>query len=49
MKFTASSAELLKALTTVSGAVPSKSTLPILECILFERDDDTLQLSATDL
>ncbi|QXD13743.1 DNA polymerase III subunit beta [Rhodocaloribacter litoris] len=49
MKFTASSADLLKALTTVSGAVPSKSTLPILECILFERDGDTLQLSATDL
>ena len=49
MKFSASSAELLKALTTVSGAVPSKSTLPILECILFEHDGDVLQLSATDL
>ena len=49
MKFSASSADLLKALTTVSGAVPSKSTLPILECILFERDDDVLRLSATDL
>ncbi len=49
MRFTASSAEFLKALTTVNGAVPSKSTLPILECILFERDDDMLQLSATDL
>ena len=49
MKFTASSAELLRALTTVNGAVPSKSTLPILECVLFERDGDALQLSATDL
>lgn len=49
MKFTASSADLLKALTTVSGAVPSKSTLPILECILFEQDGDALRLSATDL
>lgn len=49
MKFSASSAELLRALTTVSGAVPSKSTLPILECILFEHDGDVLQLSATDL
>lgn len=49
MKFTASSAELLKALTAVNGAVPSKSTIPILECILFERDGDSLQLSATDL
>ncbi len=51
MRFTASSADLLKALTTVGGAVPSKSTLPILECILFEhdRESDTLRLSATDL
>ena len=49
MKFTASSAELLRALTTVNGAVPSKSTLPILESILFEQDGDTLSLSATDL
>lgn len=49
MKFTASSADLLEALNTVKGAVPSKSTMPILECILFERDGDTLRLSATDL
>ena len=49
MKFAASSAELLKALQTVSGAVPSKSTLPILECILFEVDGKKLRLSATDL
>ena len=49
MKFAASSAELLKALQTVSGAVPSKSTLPILECILFEVDGRKLRLSATDL
>ncbi len=50
MKFSASSADLLKALTTVGGAVPSKSTLPILECILFAQLDETgLRLSATDL
>lgn len=49
MKFSASSAELLKALNTVSGAVPTKSTLPILESILFEQDGETLRLSATDL
>lgn len=49
MKFTVSSADLLRALTAVNGAVPSKSTLPILECVLFERDADTLRLSATDL
>jgi len=49
MKFTASSAELLKSLTIAAGAVPSKSTLPILECILFERSGDQLRLTATDL
>ena len=49
MRFTASSADLLKALTIAGGAVPTKSTLPILESILFERKGDTLHLSATDL
>ncbi|WP_412060921.1 DNA polymerase III subunit beta [Rubrivirga sp. IMCC45206] len=49
MKFTASSADLLRALSTVNGAVPSKSTLPILECVLFERIDDRLKIAATDL
>lgn len=49
MRFTASSVELLRALQTVNGAVPSKSTLPILECILFEQDGSALRLSATDL
>ena len=49
MKFSTSSATLREALMTVNGAVPSKSTLPILECILFERDGDALRLSATDL
>ncbi len=49
MKFTVSSADLLRALTAVGGAVPSKSTLPILECVLFERDGDSLRLAATDL
>ena len=49
MKFTVSSADLQRALTTVNGAVPSKSTLPILECVLFEREDDTLKIAATDL
>ena len=49
MKFTVSSADLQKALTAVNGAVPSKSTLPILECVLFEKEGDTLRLAATDL
>jgi len=49
MKFTTKCGDLLDALNTVKGAVPSKSTLPILECILFEQDGDALKLSATDL
>jgi DNA polymerase III subunit beta len=49
MKFSVSSADLLRALTAVNGAVPSKSTLSILECVLFERDGDALRISATDL
>ena len=49
MKFSASSSDLLKALQTVNGAVPTKHTLPILECILFEEDAGGLRLSATDL
>jgi DNA polymerase-3 subunit beta len=49
MKFTASSADLLRALTTVSGAVPAKSTMAVLECILFTQEDDHLKLTATDL
>lgn len=49
MKFTVSSAHLQKALTAVNGAVPNKSTLPILECILFEHENGALRLAATDL
>jgi DNA polymerase-3 subunit beta len=49
MKFTVSSADLQKALTAVNGAVPSKSTLPILECVLFEKEEGALRLAATDL
>lgn len=49
MKFNASSSELVKALSAVSGAVPNKATLPILETILFESEDGQLRLTATDL
>ncbi|WP_138430881.1 DNA polymerase III subunit beta [Fodinibius saliphilus] len=49
MKFNVSSNELVNALSAVSGAVPNKATLPILETILFESDGDQLRLTATDL
>ncbi len=49
MRFNVSSSELVKALSAVSGAVPNKATLPILETILFESSDGRLRLTATDL
>ena len=49
MKFTVASNELQKALTRVSGVVPSKSTLPILENILFTLNKNTLRIVGTDL
>jgi DNA polymerase-3 subunit beta len=49
MKFTVESSELQKALTKISGVVPSKSTLPILENILFSLSKNALRLVATDL
>jgi DNA polymerase-3 subunit beta len=48
MKFSVSSADLQRALTAVNGAVPSKATQPIAECISFEREGDALRLTGTD-
>lgn len=49
MKFTVTSSELLKALNKIFGVVPAKSSMPILENILFELNSNTLTLSATDI
>lgn len=49
MRFNVSSSELVKALSAVSGAVPNKATLPILETILFVSEDGQIRLTATDL
>lgn len=49
MKFNVSSSDLNQGLSAVIGAVPSKATLPILETILFEVEDNRLKLTATDL
>ena len=49
MKFSVSSSELNKGLSTVIGAVPNKATLPILETILFQSEENSIKLSATDL
>ncbi len=49
MKLTAERDTLLDGLTTIQGAVSSKNTLPILQNILLEAEDDELTMTATDL
>lgn len=48
MKFTASSAELLKGLMGVARAIPAKSSLPILENFLFDLKGNELEVTASD-
>jgi DNA polymerase-3 subunit beta len=49
MKFSVRSADLQKALAKTVSVVPSRSTLPILENILFDVHSNTLKITATDL
>ncbi len=49
MKFVVSSSELLYHLQAVSRVVSSKSTIPILENILFELESGKLTITASDL
>jgi DNA polymerase III subunit beta len=49
MKFSCLQENLLKGLQTVSKAVPTKGSLPILSNILFSAEDGKLRLSATNL
>ena len=49
MKFSAVSSDLYKALSKIISVVPSKSTLPILENVLFELTANDLRLTASDL
>ncbi len=49
MKFSVSTNEFQKLLGSISGVIPSKSTLPILENFLFELSGNSLQVTATDL
>ncbi len=49
MKFSIQSADLQKVLSIISGVIPSKSTLPILENFLFEIGESLLTMTATDL
>lgn len=49
MKFSVSTNEFQKLLGSISGVIPAKSTLPILENFLLELSGDTLGITATDL
>lgn len=48
MKFNVSSTKLFSQLQAVSRAIASKNSLPILECVLFDLDGNTLTLTASD-
>ena len=49
MKFSVAQSELSQALSLISSAVPSRTTLPVLSNILVEATSEGLQLTATDL
>ena len=49
MKIICSKSNLLKGVSIVSKAVPSKTTMPILECILIDASADIIKLTANDM
>ncbi len=49
MKFATNSTELQRSLNKLGGVIPSKSTMPILENVLFELSGNVLTMTATDL
>ena len=49
MKFVVSSSDLLRHLNAISRVISSKNTIPVLDNVLFEFQDDSLQLTASDL
>ena len=49
MKFIVSSSYLLKQLQVLGGIINSNNTLPILDNFLFELDNKSLVVSASDL
>lgn len=48
MKLTCSKASLLNGVNTVSKAVPTRTTMAILECILIDASADQIKLTAND-
>ena len=49
MKIICSKSNLVKGVSVVSKAVPSKTTMPILECILIDATMDIIKLTANDM
>lgn len=49
MKITCQKSVFLKAINTVSKAVSTKTTMPILECILIDSSNDQIKLTANDM
>ena len=49
MKLICSKTNLLKGVTIVSKAVPSKTTMSILECILIDASANEIKLTANDM
>lgn len=49
MKIICSKSNLVKGVSIVSKAVPSKTTMPILECILVDASMDVIKLTANDM
>ncbi len=49
MKIICSKSNLVKGVSIVSKAVPSKTTMPILECILIDATTDLIKFTANDM
>lgn len=49
MKITCNKNDLLKGVNTVMKAVPSKTTMPILECILIDASKNEIKFTANDM
>ena len=49
MKFVCKKADLLKGVNIVLKAVPSKTTMSILECILIDASAQEIKLTANDM
>ena len=49
MKIVCTKSNLLTGVQTVSKAVPNKTTMSILECILVDTTDNEIKLTANDM